>query len=215
MNYPSITRLVTRAVVGVTLSLLLSLSTAHADMLYHVNIDTSALNGGSGYIDLQFNSGDSSAPAATALLSGFAGSITLLPSVVNEGDVSGALPATLVFANSTAFNDVFQSVLFGNDFSFDISFGGDFLNAGGSIGTSFALSLYAQDGFTTLLTTDPNGTLLTTELAPGGIVTNTTFAADALGSPSVVAVTPVPLPAALWLLLGGLGVLPWRGKRQL
>ncbi len=208
MNFLNPTRLVA------ALSLLLSLSTAHAAMLYHVSVDTSAVNASSGYIDLQFNPGDSSAPAATALLSGFGGSITLLPTVTTDGAVTGVLPGSLTFANSTAFNDVFQSVLFGSNFSFDISFDGDFLNASGSTGTSFVVGLYAADGMTSLLTTDLNGTVLTSELVPGGVVTHTTFAADVLGSPSVVAVTPVPLPAGVWLLLSGLSVLPWWRKRR-
>ncbi len=179
---------------------LLCTPAAHAEM-YQVTVDTSLLAGTAGYVDFQLNPADISSPGATADVANLQGSLTLLATPDVAGDVIGVLPGAITLTNSTAFNDYFQSVQFGSSFSFLLDIGGDFLTQASLLGTSFALSLYAADGFSPLLSTDTSGALVIFELA-NQAVTYQTFA-DINGAHSAQ-VSAVPLPAAAWLLLSGL-----------
>lgn len=172
-------------------------SSATFAQTFQITVDTSAIAGTTGYVDFQFNPADENAADASASISAWDGSITLFGSPTVEGSVTGSLPETVSLLNSTAFNDYFQTVEFGDTFSFVVEFSGDFAVESSSLATSFALSLYAADGVTPLLTDDVSGSIVRIELASDG-VTVETFA------PSVVQVTPVPLPAAAWLFLSGL-----------
>lgn len=178
----------------------LSLSAADA-ATYQVTVDTTALTGSVGYLDLQFNPADTSAPAATADISNLQGTLSLLATADLIGDVMGTLPAAVSFTNSTAFNDYFQSVQFGSVFSVMLDIDGDFLTQPSLLGTSFSLSLYAADGINPLLSTDASGALVIFELA-NQTITAQTFADD--NGIHAAQVSAVPLPAAVWLLISGL-----------
>lgn len=169
-------------------------SSATFAQTFLITVDTSEIAGTNGYVDFQFNPADVSAPGASASISG--GSITLFGAPAIEGSVVGTLPGTVSLLNSTAFNDYFHAVEFGDAFSFQVQFSGDFAVEPSLLATSFALSLYAADAMSPLLTNDVSGSIVRFELASSG-VTFETF------TPSVQ-VTPVPLPAAAWLLLSGL-----------
>lgn len=169
---------------------------------YRVTVDTSALAGATGHVNFQFNPADLLAPDAGASILQWAGSITLLDAPTIEGSVTGSLPETVALNNSTAFNDYFQAVQFGDAFSFVLQFSGNAAVPPSSLGTAFALALYAADAMTPLLTNDISGSILRFELRTDG-VDYQTFGPDG-STPSVVQVSPVPLPAAAWLLLSGL-----------
>ncbi|MFC4313717.1 NF038129 family PEP-CTERM protein [Steroidobacter flavus] len=125
------------------------------------------------------------------------GSTTLLDAPLIEGNVTGSLPTTVTMNNGTAFNDYLPAAQFGEAFSFVVQFS---VNVTPSVlGTSFALALYAADGMTPLLTDDVSGSLVRFELSATGI--------DYLANSLAVQVTPVPLPAAAWLLLSGMVTL--------
>lgn len=171
---------------------------------YLITVDTSELAGTEGYVNFQFNPADLTAPAAEASILQWLGSTTLLDAPLVEGNVAGALPGTVTINNGTAFNDYFQASQFGTAFSFIVQFSGNVTP--GSLGTSFALALYAADGFTPLLTDDVSGSLVRFELASAGI--------DYLANSSAVQVTPVPLPAAAWLLLSGIVTLAGAGRSR-
>lgn len=164
---------------------------------YLVTVDTSELAGSNGYVNFQFNPADLPAPAAEASILQWMGSTTLLDAPLIEGNVSGSLPGAVTLSNGTAFNDYFHAAQFGEAFSFVVQFSG---NVSPSVlGTSFALALYADDAATPLLTDDISGSLVRFELSSEGV--------DFLTSSSAVQVTPVPLPAAAWLLLSGMAAL--------
>lgn len=168
---------------------------------YLVTVDTSELAGTEGYVNFQFNPADLAAPAAEASILQWLGSTTLLDAPLIEGNVTGSLPSTVTMNNGTAFNDYFHAARFGEAFSFIVQFSGNVSPA--TLGTSFALALYAGDGATALLTDDVSGSLVRFELSSAGI--------DYLASSSAVQVTPVPLPAAAWLLFSGIMLLrPYR-----
>ncbi|MBC7501494.1 MAG: NF038129 family PEP-CTERM protein [Herminiimonas sp.] len=200
------------------LSLLLVVGTTSAAP-YQVHLDTNTL-AGFGWLDLQFNPGQATAPAATATVSTFSGAVgNEAPQVF--GDVRGTLPGVVTFGNTTAFNNLFQKVNLGGLIDFSVDFSGAFLRTIDNIGTSFAVALYADDMMTPLGNADAAGSLANFALFPAsadgaGQVTFTI--ADA----SIVSVVPgigkeVPEPGQvplfiLGLIALGMGSLPRRSK---
>jgi hypothetical protein len=179
---------------------------AHADLSFQVSADTSSLSDQSGFLDFQFNPGDSTALTATAMVTNFSyigGS--LAPSAILTGDATGSLPGTLTLDNGTSFNVVFQGFTFGSGVSFTVTLSGLAIsNPSGTVGSDFAFSLYAADGATPLLTTDPNGSLVTIELNADGTTSALTFPQSPTNSTpagSVVALNMVPEPSTIILLV--------------
>jgi hypothetical protein len=186
-------------------------SAAAVAQSYRVHVDTRALAGTAGYIDLQLNPADLQAPDMSAWVLDWSGA-TLLSEVTIEGSVTGMLPDSVTLTNDTAFNDYFQSVEFGDSLSFIVQFEQDG-NAWPNIGTSFALALYAADAMTPLLTNDISGSIVRFEVLNGAINYQTFSPGGA--SPSLAQVAPVPLPAAAWLLLSGVaGLFGVTGSRS-
>jgi hypothetical protein len=195
-------------------------ASASADFTYQITADTSSLNGTAGNLDFQFNPGDSSAEAATAVITNFqAVGGTLALSNVLTGDASGLLPGTLTLDNGTAYNDAFQGLTFGTSISFDLTLSGPALNSpGGNVGSSFAFSLYASDGVTPLLTTDTNGSVVTVNVNPDGTASVLTFAQSAGNNMPVASAAPVssvPAPPSIVLLLSAVpaALVLWRRSR--
>lgn len=180
-----------------------------AASLHHVNVDTSSLFGSTGLIDMQFNPGDLTSPLAYGNVSNFSSYDILTGPIEYDGIAVPALtpPGLLAqFGNGTPLNVALLPVMFSSSFSFDIAFYGDYETAINGSGTRFSLSLLDNDE-NPLTTVDPVGTILAFEIMPGGAVSATTFDADSFGSPSVVTLSAVPVPAALPLLLSALGFL--------
>lgn len=195
------------------LSLFLLALIAHAEatpVSYDVSVNTNAISGSSGYLSFQFNPGGADAPSATATIGDFAsigGTLSVMSN--NSGGASGTLPLTVTINNSDQLNELFQGFTFGSSFSFQLTFAGPAIESpsGTSSGSAFALSLYASDEQTPLLTIDPNGTVLTILITPNGDRTVQTFPADDRGSPPTVTIAEriaaVPEPATLWLFAMG------------
>ncbi len=172
-----------------------AVSPAFASYSYDFNVDTSSLLGQSGYLELQFNPGVNPG-VATATVSNFS-SDAALGAIVLTGDVTGSLPGTVTINNTTAWNDYFQAIAFGNTlhFSVDLTSTAD---------NSFALSFYGADGVTPLLTSDPNGFATIIDVnGSGPAVTNLS---------NQVSVASTPIPAAAWLF--GSGVAGLAGIRR-
>lgn len=187
---------------------------AAAANFYHVEIDSNIF-AGSGWLDLQFNPGTSAATGATAAISGFSGLLDATQAPQVSGNVAGALTTAVNFGNGTAFNDLFQAVVFGGKFSFDVSFGGAFLNSPGNVGTTFAVSLYGADQTTILGRADAvTASLVKFDLTPAvaagqfGRVNATVF------DGSVIQVTAVPEPETYAMLLAGLALLGCMARRK-
>jgi hypothetical protein len=146
---------------------------------YHVGVDTSALAGTSGYLDLQFNPGAlPGAQAATATVS-LAGGVQLI--------------------NSATLNETRQAITFGSSVNFDVRLDGPALAlpADGDFGSTFAVRLLGPDGLTPLEA--PDGTVARITIGPDG---STQFHADAPGVAQASAVTTTkvadaPLKATL------------------
>ena len=189
-----------RALAGFMLLICAVLGSSSAlAQIFEVTVDTRAIAGTTGYVDFQLNPADISAPEVGASILDWADSITLLGAPVIEGSVTGALPDTVRLSNSAALNDYFQAVEFGDAIRFVVEFTGNPPFPSVRLGTSFALALYGEDAVSPLLSGDISGSLVRFELALGNI-SYETFS-------SVAQVSPVPLPAAAWLLLSGLSGL--------
>ncbi len=157
---------------------------------YHLSLQTDGY-AGTGWLDLQFNPGFDAAPA-TAVLSNFSGMLGSEPAQ-EEGGVSGALPGTLAFVNSTPFNDVFQSIQLGGVFEFDLDLTGS--------SSVFSVGLYGADMMTALGNPDP----FTNSLAVFNLGQDNEIADPQ--RVSVASRSDVPEPASPWLLAVALGAL--------
>lgn len=168
----------------------------------HITLDTSNFSG-TGWLDLQFNPGLVGSPTATASLSHFSGTIDNNLTAYIDGDVTGTLPGNLLFTNSSSFNDVFQPILMGGSFSFDLLLESILQPSNSS--TIFSLALYGADMSTALGKADPfTNSLLTFELA-SELTTN-------INDTLLVKITKVPEPQAWLLLLLGIALIAVRKK---
>jgi hypothetical protein len=208
------------SVARTAFALLLTLSlTARAGFTsFNVAVDTSSLNGQMGYLDFQFNPGGAGALAAAATVSTFATDGALQPGApLNSisGDVSGALPGTLTLGNSTAFNDYFEGVTYGNHVNFELTLSGPAIGNSGTVGSSFAFSLYDSTGSMPLLTTDPFGSVLTVNANADGTTSVETFPQSPNNPTPVATASAVPEPSSLVLaaMVLPVGVMTWRRMR--
>lgn len=192
-----ILRLAWVSVLGLCV-LVLTAAPAVADIAqYQVTINTSSLAGTTGYIDLQFNPGDSTSQQASAAISHFAGgSLAGSPQLI--GAVSGSLASVVAIANSGGWNDYFEQITFGNSTTFYLKVDGPALTAPDGIaqaGSIFGLSLF-DNSISPLLTLDPSGFLFTLNVNLDGTTTPFGFSSAVSSTP----VTAVPEPSLILLL---------------
>ena len=184
---------------------------------YEVTIDTSAINGTSGYLDLQFNPGTlPGTQLATAVVEGFTsdGTLAIGPLSGVTGDVTGTLPGAVSFDNQTVFNDDFEGITFGNSIQFELVLSGPAVLTPDGVSTSgstFGVGLWDSTGSIPLLTSDPNGFVGTVDINLDGSGTTTNFLTDA-GGPAVVTFTPetptvTPEPDSILLFGTGLAAI--------
>lgn len=167
-----------------------------AAVAYTVTVNTSAVNGTSGFLDFQFNPGNATSQPATAQIANFqstGGALTGVPAVT--GNVSGTLPGTVTFVNSTALNEYFQGYNYGTSFTFLLILSGpaiDAPNGTATAGSTFCVGLYdaAQNP---ILTNQAavTGCAGAVDINLNGSTTATAFP-NANGGPSVVTFALVP-----------------------
>jgi hypothetical protein len=188
-------------------------SSACANDLYSVSVNTSSQFGQTGFIDIQFNPGDNTSQFATLAITGFTGGAlepgVPLPTGAPTGDVSGLLPGTVLFDNGQTTSEYTEGIIFGNSLSFMATFGGPGIHTpNGSTGSLFQLDFLNQNGSSFLFTADPAGNnpfdfnVATIELNSNGSTTPTTY--PDTGGFSDATVTSIPEPATFLLLVTAL-----------
>lgn len=194
------------------IGLLLSIDSANA-ALYHVTVDTSALNlpanSGNGpfSIDLQLNSGATTGNN-TAVISSFVfngGGATFGPANL-LGGASGSLPGAITLTDTGAFNEFYQEFTPGTSFEFDLSLTEN-VDAGG-IPDSFSFSILDGSLFS-IPTTGFGDSLFQVDLNPGSQAPNISAATG-----SYVGVVAVPEPSSALLGLAALGLGALRRRRS-
>lgn len=180
-----------------------STGAALAGPTYHVSIDTSAFAATPGAIGF-YLSRQVGAPQSTATLSNFAGAFGA--TVVADGDISGAIPGSVVFGSTDGESFLAQAASFGSLFSFDVEFGGDFASTTSSLASLFGIALFNAD-LTAYLGAQTD--LIVFNLIPMVGVTVDTFADIAS-----VSATAVPEPSELVLMLTGLAMMGFVVRRR-
>ena len=126
-------------------------SAAVAGPSYHVNVDTAALAGQTGFLDFS-TVGMLDAPGALATFSNLT-SIGGTYGVESDrvGAVLGSIPSGFSIGNALGDSYLTHAISFGGLYSFDVSFSGDYQSVASPNGTSFAVALYNADFSSSLL----------------------------------------------------------------
>jgi hypothetical protein len=182
-----------------------------------VTIDTSSVSGTYGYVDLEFNPGNSTTQAATAGILNFepAGMLDGT-SIQTSGDFLGTLPGPLTAVNDTAYNDYFEGLTFGSVLSFMLTLSGPAIsdpNGTSTAGTTFGVGFYDASQ-NSILTGDSSGFAAEVNINLDGSTTPTVFD-SASGGPSVATIQAVPEPASFGLVGGIAGIIFMRFRRRL
>ena len=170
-----------------------------ADSVSLVTVDTTSVAGSSGFLDFTFDPGPFPTQSAFAGVSGFASDGTLGAPAVS-GDVTGSLPPSMTLNNDTPFNDYFTAFTFGDTLSFSLTLGGPAVDSPDGLaasGSTFAFSVFSDDGATPLLTSDTlDGFAFTIDVELNGSAKLTNFSA---ATSVTQAISAVPEPATGWL----------------
>ncbi|MDY0964449.1 MULTISPECIES: NF038129 family PEP-CTERM protein [Massilia] len=178
--------------VLLALSIAIGAPAALAGPMYRVSLDTSALAGTVGYLDLGLNGPLDAAPTV-ARVSNFSGAFLDGGILAPSGDVSGDIVNGVVLRNSADLNYFDQLVTFGGLFSFDVSFD----LGGGDHGTLFSVG-FIDDAYNFL---GAIGNVIEMNLVAGQPVELQ------LVDGAFAGVAEVPEPGAWLLLASGLFLL--------
>ena len=200
----------------------LACAAARADISFHVDIDTSILQGNAGgpyQLAFQLVDGSGSNDANnSAVLSGFnfaGGAVSAPPSL--SGGAAGNLATSATLTDSSFFNAIVQSFSPGGHLRFDVTLG-TAIDAGATP-DEFSLAILDGQG-NEIPTTDPAGAFIVLDLDSAQPRVQTFAAAggySAMGAPIVTLNPAVPEPgssALLTLGLGAIAFLQWRRRRQ-
>ena len=147
-----------KPLISSALGLCLAGLVSASPITYSVTVNTSSVSGTAGSLDFNFNPGPLLTQAASLQILSFTSNGTLAGGPAHMGDVSGSLPATLIFDNGTGFNDYFEGFKYGSMLMFDVSLYGPALsspNGTATSGSTFAFSMFSDAaGTMPALTTD-------------------------------------------------------------
>jgi hypothetical protein len=173
---------------------------ALAGPTYLVTIHTQTVEAEAGLMDFNFYTTDN-ASGGMVSLSNFSGAFG--EEFDRAGTATGNIPGTLSFVNSTTSNYLTQNVVFGGDFSFNVTFSGDYETVTGLFAPTFQVSLY--DAF---LTTE-YGVAVQFDLIPA-LNGDPASVLVSIANPDLATVTEavaeVPEPSQLLLMLSALAL---------
>jgi hypothetical protein len=185
---------------------LLMAQRAQADN-FAITVNTSSLQGTSGYLDFQFNPGNPPVDAASATIMNFTTDGTLTAALPNIGDVSGALPGQVVINNTQGLNEYTQGFTYGSFFDVFVNLTIPTISGTATGGSSFTLD--AQDSnFNSLL-----GGFPAVEIDLDATTGQPSITNNSGGAAAVTNVTPEP--DSLWLAGLGLAGLVVARRRQI
>jgi hypothetical protein len=188
------------AALSLCVTLLLA-QRAQADS-FSITVNTNSLKGTSGYLDFQFNPGNTPFDAASATITGFTTDGTLTAALPNIGDVSGALPGKVVINNTQVLNEYTQGLTYGSFFDVFVNLTIPTVSGTAIGGSSFTLD--AEDtSFNSLLGSFPAVEIDLNTAGQSSITNNSDGAAS---------VAAIPEPGSLWLV--GLGVAGLVARRH-
>jgi hypothetical protein len=191
---------------------LLSASWARADAItWQINVDTVAVQGQMGYLDLDFSAGNSSGfDPASVTVSNFQtdGSVTGELAPIN--DVTGALPGNVELDN-LAPSDYTATFTYGTFFDFTLTLSVPSISGNAQFGSSFVLTTW-DSNFNNLLTADGNAD-------PGLISINLNAPTDDIStqnysSSGLAGISQSPEPVSFILLAAGLIGIALFGRRR-
>ncbi len=174
------------------LSIAIGAPAALAGPMYRVSLDTSALAGTVGYLDLGLNGPLDAAPTV-ARVSNFSGAFLDGGVLAPSGDVSGDVVNGVVLRNGPELNFFDQLVTFGGLFSFDVGFE----LGGGDHGAVFSVA-FIDEAFNYL---GADGNVIELNLVAGQPVERQ------LVDGAFASVAEVPEPGAWLLVASGLFLL--------
>jgi hypothetical protein len=174
------------------LALYLLAGAATASPIYHVALDTAGTSG-DGFMQIDFLPFGTT-DVLTATISGLDGAFTGAP------DLSNVTPSGGTYTlKSDAFSELFQTILLGGKFGFDVTFGGMPSDAGS---TGLTVSLLDSDGNS--LSPEAAAQISLVAGEPPAVVVDPAFAT----------VIPVPEPADWMLVATGLILLGAMQRRR-
>ncbi|WP_426100722.1 NF038129 family PEP-CTERM protein [Massilia sp. TSP1-1-2] len=195
-NFASFAR---QALLAATLAL--SSAAALAGPSYLVTIHTGNVDAEAGLMDFNFYT-TNDAIGGTASLSNFSGAFGA--EYDRAGSADGSVADTLTFTPGLTSNYLTQNVLFGGDFSFNVTFSGDYETVAGLYAPTFQVSLY--DAF---LATE-YGVAVQFDLLPAlnadaaGVLV--TINDPLLASVTELVASDVPEPSAMLMMLSTLAL---------
>jgi hypothetical protein len=181
---------------GLCATLLLCVGAQAETVTYEIRVNTSALTG-TGFLDFQFNGGNTPFDFGSATIASFTTDGTLAPPATPIGDVTGALPGSVTIQNTGVTNDYTPGLTFGSFFDVFVALNIPSLSGTSASGNTFTLDVEDSD-FQSLLGAFPAVQIDLDATTGAPTVTNNT------GGSAVVTEQLVPEPASLWLVAGGL-----------
>jgi hypothetical protein len=162
---------------------------------YDISVDTSSVEATSGYLDFQFNPGNTPYDAASAILTDFSTDGILTGALSPDyGAVTGALPGTVEIDNTYALNEHTEGIIYGSYFDISVTLDIPTVSGTAAGGNSFALSVW-DTNFNPVLTGDPLVEIDLDATTGNPTVTNNSVNNDAV----VTQVSTTPEPESLLL----------------
>jgi hypothetical protein len=184
---------------------LLVVRPACADQIYEINVNTTALQSTTGYLDFQFNPGSPTpSDAASASLFDFTSDGSLTAPAGDIGDVTGAFPGIVIINNTDVANDHAEGFVYGSFFDVFVDLDVPIFSGNAASGSSFLLTLL-DDSFNPILTEDA---LVQVDLDTNGIATITNNSPNGEAS-----ISSVPEPDSIVLVAAGLLALFFQPDR--
>ena len=200
----TLTKLFQKSLCGIALATAAAFASA-APTTYHVNLDTTSLSGGT-YLDFAFSSAQGAA-ITFATVSKLTGGPLTLDSFDGSGTSIGANSFTMS-NDPVGYNYVDFSGAVAGMFGFDVSFDDGYLAGLAGGGSTFAVSLL-DGGFAPVI--NGFGIVQFNLSADQGISASI---APGFGTVGLAPAAAVPEPAALLLMLAGLGAMGAMARRR-